>query len=186
MIAARIISHAGGSGRFPTNTELQKTGQNDLACQITKKGGYAYWANRLGMKRGVYDCDIGWKGEQKTQALFEERGFSVIRSERVQWPFDLLVNDCLRVDVKTAKHADYGVSSGWYFRIGKSPQADLIALYRSDKNDVYLIPWYHVPKTNITITPTGTKYSGFLNAYEIVERMVQVRQFEREMHPELI
>lgn len=185
MIASRIIKHVGGTGKFPTNTELQKTGQNDLACQISKKGGYVYWANRLGMNRGVYDSDVGWEGEKKAQTLFEARGFTVVRSERIQWPFDLLVNNCLRVDVKTASYAAYGASTGWFFRIGKSPQADLIALYRSDKDDMYLIPWYHVPKTNITISPTGMKYSRFLNAYEIVERMVRVRSEERDAHADL-
>jgi hypothetical protein len=185
LLVSRINAVVGDSKRFPTNSHLVEIGQGDLSNQITKRGGFIYWANRLGIERDISDSDIGWEGEKRAHTLLEARGFSVIRSERVRWPFDLLVNNSLRVDVKTASYAAYGASTGWFFRIGKSPQADLIALYRSDKDDMYLIPWYHVPKTNITISPTGMKYSRFLNAYEIVERMVRVRSEERDAHADL-
>lgn len=175
MVESRIRSIVHGTGKMPTNTYLRETGQNDLSCQIVKRGGFMHWASKLGLKREKSDSDTGWDGEKAVCELLTAKGFKCCRSDRVRWPFDILVDSVLRIDVKTACYANYGRSTGWFYRIGKAPQADVIALLKLEVGDVYFIPWYHAPTSNITITISGSTYTRFLNDYALVRRMASTR-----------
>ncbi len=178
MIADRIMENYRNTGKFPTNTYLNETGQADLQNQITKKGGFIKWSERLGIPREHSDSDTGWDGEIEVAKILREQGFTVDRPSAVKSPYDLLVKDVLRVDVKTAKFAKYKPCSGWFYRIGKMPQADVIALYQLDTKEVYWIPWNRVPTSNITISKSGGMYALFRNNIDIVRRMLATREAE--------
>lgn len=178
LIAERILKVAGSGGVMPTNTFLTQSNQCDLANAISKNGGYIAWAEQLCLSRNQSDSDTGWLGEIAVKVLLESRGFAVERSTAVKWPHDLLVNGCLRVDVKSARFAEYGACKGWFYRIGKSPQADVIALYQLDTSEIYWLPWYLCPQTNVTISKNGGKYSRFRESYQIVTDMAAARSSE--------
>jgi hypothetical protein len=178
MIAERIMEIHRNIGKFPTNAYLKETGQSDLANQITKKGGFLAWADRLGLQREHSDTDTGWSGEIEVMELLKKDWSNVTRSIAVKAPFDLLINNVLRVDVKSARFAKYGPCSGWFYRIGKMPQADVIALYQLDTKEVYWIPWNRVPTSNITISKSGGMYALFRNNIDIVRRMLATREAE--------
>jgi hypothetical protein len=178
MIVERIMENYARTGKFPTNTYLHDTGQDDLSNQIAKKGGFSAWAARLGLKREGSDSDTGWSGEIEVLELLKQHWSNVTRSIAVKAPFDLLINDVLRVDVKSARFAKYGPCSGWFYRIGKIPQADVIALYQLDTKEVYWIPWNRVPTSNITISKAGGMYALFRNNIDIVRRMLATREAE--------
>ena len=178
MIADKIMEIHRNTGLFPTVTYLKRTGQNNLSCKIVKTGGFEHWAARLGLKRAHSDSDTGWSGEIEVMTLLQKGWSNVTRSKSVTAPFDLLVNNVLRVDVKSARFAKYGPCSGWFYRIGKMPQADVIALYQLDTKEVYWIPWNRVPTSNITITKTGGIYAMFRNNIDIVRRMLATREAE--------
>lgn len=154
---------------------------NDLACAITGSGGFIFWAEKLGMSRVESDSDFGWAGEKRVMELLEGKGFTVSRSVQVKAPYDLLVGDLVKIDVKTAQYAAYGTSKGWFYRIGKTPSSDIICLLQADTSDVYIIPWHVCPRTNITITPTGKTYAQYLNAYDTLSKLVEMRSKEREL-----
>jgi hypothetical protein len=178
MIADRIMENYRNTGKFPTNAYLQETGQNNLSCAIVRAGGFPKWSERLGIPREHSDSDTGWDGEIEVAKILREQGFTVDRPSAVKNPYDLLVNDILRVDVKTAKFAKYGPCSGWFYRIGKAPQADLIALFQMDTKEVYWMPWYRVPHTNITISKSGGIHSPFRNNLQVVQVMMNMRKNE--------
>jgi hypothetical protein len=180
MISERIMDNYRSTGLMPTNQYLKDTGQMDLANQISKKGGFFNWAERLGLSRGHSDSDTGWFGEKEVQKILESAGFQVERSSAVKWPFDLLVNRVLRVDVKSANFACYGPCKGWFYRLGKAPQADLIALYQLDTKKIYWIPWNIVPHSNITISKDGGKWANYKDSIWIVQNMVETRKLEFE------
>jgi len=85
----------------------------------------------------------------------------------------------LRVDVKAARHASYGADSGWFYRLGKVPQADLILLWQLDTGDFYALPWFVCPRTNITISTDGGKYAPYLNNLQIIREMLAAREAEK-------
>jgi hypothetical protein len=180
MISERIMENYRNTGLMPTNQYLVDSGQGDLANQITKKGGFFKWAERLGLSRVHSDSDTGWDGEKRVQTILESAGFQVERSIAVKWPFDLLVNKVLRIDVKSANFAAYGPSKGWFYRIGKAPQADLMALHQLDTGETYWIPWHIINHSNMTISRDGGKWAQYKEALWIVQSMLETRQAEAE------
>lgn len=163
-------------GYMPSCQQMRDLGRNDLMCAITKNGGLFAWSDRVGFKRRASDSDFGWYGEEIVASILRERGHRVERSVAVKAPFDLLVDGVLRIDVKTANLATYknrGIPcSGWYYRIGKIPGSDLVALLKADTKDIYFIPWDACPRGNITIT-SGGKYTQYANRFDIVQRHVE-------------
>jgi hypothetical protein len=171
-------------GHFPSNTELQQMGRHDLSNQICRNGGFVAWSERIGVARADSDSDFGWEGERKASELFIGQGYQVAKGEGVKAPFDLLVNDILRVDVKTARYAEYGACRGWFYRIGKTPQADLIFLLQFDTGEFYPLPWFACPRSNATIARDGGKYAKYRNNWDVVRQMLAARQLERATYLE--
>ena len=95
-------------------------------------------------------------------------------------PFDLLIDDVLRVDVKAARLCCYEHCRGWFYRIGKHVQSDLILLWQLDTVNFYVIPWFECPRTNVTISEGGGKYARFQNNTEIIRCMLSLRKQERQ------
>ena len=180
MIADRIMENYRSTGLMPTNQYLKETGQSDLANKICKSGGFLKWAERLGLSREHSDSDTGWDGEKRVQKILESAGFQVERIAAVKWPFDLLINKVLRVDVKSANFAEYGPCKGWFYSIGKAPQADLIALHQLDTGETYWIPWNIVPHSSVTISKDGGKWARYKETLLIVQSMIETRQAETE------
>jgi len=174
-------------GHFPSNSELRSMGRNDLAVQVSRRRGFVYWSVRVGTPRRESDSDTGWRGEDEAARSLQERGFTVTRRAGVTWPFDLLLEGVLRVDVKATRLHRYGHSLGWFYHIGKQPQSDLILLWQLDTGDFYAIPWYLCPRTNVTISQNGGKYAPFRNNILVIREMIAVRkEEERRMAPGLL
>lgn len=169
-------------GYFPSARELRAMGRNDLVSAVTRLGGLLAWAQRLGVPRRDSESDRGWAGESAITERLRQRGYAVTDRDGVKCPYDLLVDDLVRIEVKTARRAVYGGNAGWYFRIGRHVQADLVALHQSDTGQTYFVPWHLVPRSNVTITGTPTsKYSCFREAWPILDRMIDLRRREREI-----
>lgn len=183
LLERQLVGIIAGSGVMPTAKSLRDYGRNDIACQLSRRGGFLAWADRLGVKRSLSDSDTGWKGEKELFDLLISKGFSVVRPNGVKSPFDLLVNDVLRIDVKSAEYVEYGASKGWFYRIGKIPQADVIALYKLDTGDCYFLPWQICPKTNVTISRGGGRYKSFLNRYDLLSTLIEMKKKETGIWP---
>lgn len=181
MLIEELVPVCEGIGHMPSNHFLKSIGKNDLAIQISRRGGFSFWSEKVGFERLHSDSDTGWDGEKALLAIFEEKGFKCERSAALKAPHDLLVNDLIRIDVKAANYAEYGACKGWFYRIGKDAQADIIALYELDTKDVYFIPWNICPKTNITISVGGGKYKNFKNRFDLIESLAEKRKSELDM-----
>jgi hypothetical protein len=179
-IADAIRGIAGKTGYFPSCGALRDMGRNDLACAISKSGGFTQWALRLGVPRKQSDSDFGWDGEMRVQGMFLSRLFACVRSSGVRAPYDLLVNGILRVDVKTANYAEYPPCRGWFYRVGKIPSSDIVFLYQMDTGDFYALPWWECPTTNVTIARNGGKYVNRKNNWPLLSEMVAARTVERD------
>lgn len=165
---------------FPTNSELRAMGRLDLANQIARRGGFVSCARAFGSERPKSDSDTGWIGEEEASARLSDLGFVVEHRDGVKCPFDLLVDAVLRVDVKAARLSRYHHSCGWFYRIGKHPQSDVILLWQLDTGEFYAIPWFVCPRTNMTISRDGGKYAAFRNSVELLRDMVATRKQELE------
>lgn len=93
-------------GRMPSANELRASGANDLACAISRMGGFRAWATRLGLRQKDSDTHRGQKWERHEAEYFRSLGFEV-EEQVTKAPFDLLVNG-QRVDVKGSKLTKHG------------------------------------------------------------------------------
>lgn len=173
-------------GRFPTVSDLTGLQRQDLASQIQKRGGFPAVAARLGIDRAISDTDTGWAGEVAAANFLRFLGLEVESREGVKCPYDLLINGVLRIDVKAARQCQYGYSAGWFYRIGKYPQADVVMLWQLDTGRFHVLPWYVCPTTNITITPTGHKYAEYRDNVDLIHQMIAVRAAEQQRHLSLV
>lgn len=183
---AALLPICAGSGIFPSNSDLVKLGRGDIANQITRKGGFVAWAERMGFRRKDSESDKGWGGEKECLEILTKLGFSVSKSERVRSPYDILVGGCVRVDVKTARYAEYGPCRGWFYRVGKIQTSDLLMLFQEDTKEAYYLPWTVCPETNITIARNGGKYRMFRNNHGILKEMSDWRRKEMLGHKSIV
>lgn len=171
-----------GLGHFPSSSDLREFGRHDICCQISRRGGYRAWSQRTGFNRRWSDSDTGWDGEDRATKALCLSGFKVTRHHK-NAPFDLTLDDCLRIDVKSAYYAEYGIGKnsacrGWFYRMAKNPTADIIMLYQLDTGDAYYLPWFICPITNVTIARDGGKYAEYKNNVGIVRQMRDRRAAE--------
>lgn len=184
MLHDRLQPIVARLGRMPTNSYLREIGENRIACQISRRGGWAHWAKLLNTTLTPSDTVSGWAGEARCTSWLESLGYDV-EQQTTRAPFDLLVGGCLRIDVKAASYAQYRPSTGWFYRLGRVMTADLVVCVRMDRDDFYAFPWFRVPSTNLTITPTGTAHTFYReNASNVLRMMYEIRISELERLPE--
>lgn len=158
-------------GHFPSSTYLKEIGRNDLSCQIVRKGGFMKLAAELGFAREHSDSDTGWMGELEVIGTLKLRGFEVERADDLRSPYDMIADGCVRIDVKSASYAEYGPCRGWFYRIGKHVQADIVILHQLDEQQDYVFHWWEVTASNMTIARGGGKYCADRGAYSKIEHV---------------
>lgn len=158
-------------GHFPTVAILKEMKRDDLSNQISRHGGFMATARRLGIDRPESCSDIGLRGEKRVASRLEDMGFEITAPEGVKSPFDMIVNGVVRIDVKSASFAEYGPCRGWFYRIGKYVQSDIVVLHQLDTQDDYVFYWDEVTCSQMTISRSGGKYAHCKNAWGKLEKL---------------
>lgn len=159
--------------RMPSRSELVEfTKSNAVPCRISKTIGYYGWAERLGLKMKKSDTQTGKIGEEQAVQLLRSKGFDVERMT-TRHPYDLLVNGCVKVDVKTS-HLYRGAAGNFYtFNLEKRfPTCDAYFLIAKGEQDrIYIVPAQNAHQTQISIGETTSIYHSFENRYDIIESL---------------
>ena len=161
-------------GRMPSVNELKSHGMNSLATTIALRGGFKSWAKRLGLQQKGTETHRGIYVQKSISQWLESQGFSVVE-QTMRAPYDLLVNG-IRIDVKSARYSDYGLSRGFFFGINKqNPTCDLYILCGMNETAETILWHYFIPSDKamvqtITITPNG-KYLEYLEAIDQIHRL---------------
>lgn len=177
LVEKEVTEVSSRLGYFPSVGVLKDMGMGALSNAIGSRGGHLFWSSKLGIPRKVSDSDIGWKGEDNVLRYLISLGYEAVKSPLRKSSFDILVDGTVRLDVKSASWAEYGICKGWFYRLDKTPQADLIILHQLDTNSNYVMPWNKCPTTNITISRTGGKYAEYLNSWGILQKYVENLKF---------
>lgn len=86
--------------RMPSRSEIEKVMQSaSLTCHISKNGGFKYWAEKLNLDTKKSETSLGQEYEEHVLNLLKTKGYEVERMS-VRHPYDLLVNQNIKVDVK--------------------------------------------------------------------------------------
>lgn len=191
-ITRTIVEICAAQGKFPTQSTLIEMGYAGLASAMRRRGGMATWWDKmksLGFGREECETRLGWDSEDAVAEMLSRKKFTVNRLRGKKMHYDLQVQDVLRVEVKGGqlfqyvRHESGRFVKGWFFTFGKRPSADIIALHRRDKGDVFFIPWYFVPSGTITIGMETEKYARWHNNFDVVGAMVDTRLKELEGFP---
>lgn len=160
-----------GLSEMPTRNQIRGYfGDDKLTNKISKTLGYYGWADRLGLPIQNNDTRKGKLAEQLASDILAQKGYKVEQMLQ-NYPFDLLVNNTVRVDVKYAK-----LNVGKYFSYAlrkKYPTCDIYMLvedHGGDDQRVYIVPSKFAVQTQICTGATSTKYSEYLDRYDYIDR----------------
>lgn len=103
-----------GLDRMPTRNEIISVTKNSsLADRISRTKGYYGWAKELNIPIKYSETTLGKEYEFTAKKLLENKGYKVEKMSQ-NYPFDLLVNDNIKIDVKTGKLYISKVNSSYY------------------------------------------------------------------------
>ena len=178
IIGEKIMEakNALGIEYMPTRKQLiQYYGNDCLTNKVSKTIGYYGWAERLGLKIQDNNTRRGKLGEIWAAEYLRDQGFDV-QQMLPNYPFDLLVNGCVKVDVKFSNL--YRSKSGFAFysfalrkRIPTSDAYFLIAQDMCGGRRVYIIPSAAAKQTQISIGEVHSIYDKYLWNTEFLRRI---------------
>ena len=165
--------------RMPSKRECDEYYHNyALSNAISKKKGWYKLAKELGLPIKESETYFGKKQEEIARETLISHGYEV-RKMPQNFPYDLLINDCVKVDVKASK-LYIGKHGNFYtFNIEKPYcTCDIYLLYLIDGNnferDILIIPSKFVPtSTQISVGEKKSKYYRFSNQWEYIKEYVE-------------
>jgi hypothetical protein len=121
---------------FPTKTEMiDFYGDSSLTCKISKSGGSRYYASKLNLRLADCESEFGnYFEELAIDEILENTGFLSLHTN-VKYPYDLLTNGNIKVDVKVSKKVKNKNANMPYhsFNLEKrEPTCDLFVFYCLD------------------------------------------------------
>lgn len=161
--------------RMPSNSEM-KLVRNDssLSNKVSKTGGFKVWAKKLGLELKDSETAMGNKYEYVALDELEELGYNVKKMTTLH-PYDLLINDAIKVDVKVAKRYYYDNKNYYHtFNLEKKYVAyDFLIAYCLGNNEsvekVLIIPTFDImDKTQLSIGKVST-YDKYKDRWDLIK-----------------
>jgi len=160
--------------KMPSASETQLIlGDFSLSNKIAKTGGFNKWANKLGLEIKRSETQLGQEFEVKAKELFENKGYTVERMS-TKYPFDLLVNNTIRVDVKVAKA--YMSRGSRCHTVGinkKYATCDLYLIFALDEDEnierTFIIPGCDLRVTSMNFGKDSI-YNIYLNRWDLLKK----------------
>ncbi|SHK38845.1 hypothetical protein SAMN02745248_02431 [Hathewaya proteolytica DSM 3090] len=160
--------------RMPSNSEIIKiTGNHCLSNAIAKSGGFKHWSTILNLEIKKSETGLGKKYERICGNILKEKGYKVEQMS-VKHPYDLLVNGCVKIDVKASNRFKYSNSGFCYtFNLEKiNPTCDLYVCFcinEIEVEKVLIIPSKFLKISQLSIG-NKSEYDKFINQWEYVKQ----------------
>ena len=161
--------------RMPSNKEVvEYEGDHKLSCAISKHGGYAYWAKRLGLEQKRSDTKLGIEGEKFISERLKALGYDV-KPTSMRHPYDLLVDGCVKIDVKTANTSSVRGCSMHSYRLAKSDHTcDFYIFYEMDTDKTYVVPACKLQgQVQVCMGTDSKRFAKYSEAYHLIGRMAR-------------
>ena len=164
--------------RMPSRSELLSvSGDNSLVSKIGKRpGGWYGLAHELGLQVKSSDTQTGKTNESVVEKLLIEKGFSVTKMSQ-NFPYDLLVDECVKIDVKSSK-LYRGTQGNFYsFNLEKRyATCDVYVLLTLDDdgfaNKFYIVPSvFVISNTQISIGEISSKYNKYIDRWDYITNL---------------
>lgn len=162
--------------RMPTDSEvIAVTKSHALSNAISKTGGYYYWAEKLGLATKKSETNYSREYEIKCKEFIESLGYKVEMTP-VRFPYDLLVNDFVKVEVKASKL--YKGKNGNFYSFNleyKQPKSEINVFYceGDDVTRIYVMPSHALVGINqLSIGEITSKYDVYLGRWDILKNYI--------------
>jgi len=163
-----------GIDRMPSSSETKLILRDStLSNKLAKTGGFNMWADKLGLEVKKSETQLGHRFESEARTLIVDLGYTTQRMS-VKYPFDLLVNDKISVDVKVAK--SYISNGSRVHTVGinkKYATCDLYLIFALDKNEnierTFIIPGCDLKVTSMNFGKDSV-YNIYLNRWDLFKK----------------
>jgi len=160
--------------RMPSASETELIMRDhSLSNKIAKTGGFTKWANKLGLQIKESQTQLGCRFEDKASELIENKGYTVEKMS-VKYPFDLLINGTIRIDVKSAKA--YLVHGSRVHTVGinkKYATCDLYLIFALDEDEnierTFIIPGCDLKVTSMNFGKDSI-YNIYLDRWDLIKK----------------
>lgn len=166
-----------GQVTMPTHSEIKKYfGDYKLSNAMSKRKGTKYYANMLGLEIKSCESDFGDRLENYCLNQLEDMGLCAEKT-KVRYPYDILVERAVKIDVKACKpFKNYDNSTYYTFNLEKKEQTcDVYVFYCL--NETYeiiktlIIPSYVLSgKTQLSIGVRKSKYNKYTDRWDIIQQ----------------
>jgi len=163
-----------GINYMPSRIDIVSVTNNDaLTNKIAKSGGFNHWAEKLKLDLKISDTSLGQNYELKAIELIESKGFKVKRMT-TKYPFDLLVNDNISIDVKVARPTyTCGNRSHICATAKKYATCDLYMIFTLTE-DGEIERMFLIPGNDLKVVTIGighkSKYDQYINRWDLIEK----------------
>lgn len=162
---------------MPSRSECETvTKRTTLVNVIVRTGGFRFWANRLGLPMKNCETEVGYAYEIKAQEQLKKMGYKAELTP-VKFPYDILVDDVTKIDVKASNLYHCPSGSSWYtFNLEAIfPKSDFLVAYCIENEAIkktYVIPSHiMVGKSQLSLG-AKTVYDKYLNKWELIEEHI--------------
>ena len=160
--------------RMPSRKECSQYFHNEsLTNAVSRRMGWYALADELGLPIKDSETYFGKSQEHIAAEQLKARGFEV-RQMPQNFPYDLLVNDCVKVDVKVSRLYRGPHGNFYTFNLEKPfCTCDIYMLYltNDDKSekDMLVVPSKFVPtNTQISVGEVASKYYKFSQKWRFI------------------
>lgn len=162
------------TNRMPTASELRKNLRGDLVNAIAKNGGFENWAQRLKLNIKSSETSLGESFEKYFRKSVKEILGLNSQQMPIKFPYDVLIDGCIKVDVKCGFLYKGKAGSFYTFNLEQTNRkSDLLACYclNDDKSvkKLYVIPSVLLQgHKQLSVGQHKSIYDKYLNAYYLI------------------
>lgn len=178
LIKEKILEVKNGLSldRMPSRSEcIQYFHNTSLVNAISRRKKWYQLADELGLKVKDSETYFGKSQESTAAEILISKGFSV-RKMSQNFPYDLLVDDCVKVDVK-ASHLYHGPNGDFYtFNLEKDyATCDiyiLFALSEGNESSIFIVPSkFVIAQNQISMGVSKSKYHRFKDRWDYISAL---------------
>jgi hypothetical protein len=163
---------------MPSKKEMASvTGNKKLSCAMTKHGGHIYFRDLLGLEEKESCSKLGDENEMYVMDLLKEKGYKP-RKTPPRHPYDILVNDIVKIDVKSSNVIPSrvkGINEFTFSINNEFPKCDLFVFITilGDNRDLYIIPSKYIMQSQLAVCETS-KYQKYKNRFDYIESYLKL------------
>ena len=164
-----------GMNTMPTHSEIKEFfGDNALVCAMSKRNGTKHYAKLLGME--IKECESKFGDQLEDYCILQIQEKLGLDGEKTKprYPYDILVNRNVKVDVKASRlFNNYGNAKYYTFNLEKKEQTcDIFVFYCINQNNeiekTLVIPSIVLSGKNQLAVGKSSMYDKYIDQWRFI------------------